>query len=508
MKIEPIEDRIEALASRWGFEPSPELSAAAGAIGEEMLELIGSALGDGEIVENVAAERSVGQRPSRAEDPYNAIARRCRVVAEAPTGGLLKGVRVSVKDSISIGGIPITAGSEFLGSYVPPRDSVVVERVLAAGGEIVAVTTMDDLALSVAGDACATGTVRNPHDPGRVAGGSSAGAAAGLFYEGIDVALGTDQGGSVRVPASCCGVIGHKPTFGLVPYTGALGLDPTLDHIGPLGRSAEQVARLLEAIAGPHPADPRTRLGAPARRCLPAVEAAPHDFAGVRVGVLTEGFDPNRVEPATAAAVRAVAAAMGELGARVTEVSLPDLDQAAAIAYTCFSEGFTALMAAGGNAYGAGGRYDSDLAARISESRRCRGAALPPQAQIMLVVGEHLRQRYGGEVYARAQNARQGLRQAVDRALGSRDLLLLPTTPGPAQAVDERRPLLERIRQGWAPGANALPFNVTGHPAISLPAAAVDGLPQGVMLVAAHHADAALLAHARTLETTVGWAAV
>src|ERR1700693_5131343 len=152
--------------------------------------------------------RDAGYRPGRDEDPYNALVRRCYVKASGK--GKLAGKRLSIKDSISIAGVPLTCGSLVLQGYVPDTDATVIERVLDAGAEITAITNMDDFAFAAAGEASACGPTLNPHDSGRLAGGSSSGAAAALYYDDIDLSIGCDQGGSIRIPASWCGVVGLK----------------------------------------------------------------------------------------------------------------------------------------------------------------------------------------------------------------------------------------------------------------------------------------------------------
>ena len=161
------------------------------------------------MVAPVEAVRDPGRRPAEGEDPLNAIVRFCHVQAESAEG-VLSGKRVAVKDSVAIAGIPLTCGSRILQGFVPAEDSVVADRILRAGGEVVAITNMDDLAFSGGGESSWYGPTLNPWDPGRTAGGSSGGSAAALFYDGIDVAVGGDQGGSIRAPASWCGVVGLK----------------------------------------------------------------------------------------------------------------------------------------------------------------------------------------------------------------------------------------------------------------------------------------------------------
>ncbi|MCS6925537.1 MAG: amidase family protein, partial [Candidatus Binatia bacterium] len=192
-------------------------------------------------------ERDPGNRPSRQEDPLNAIVRRCSV--KGAKTGKLAGKRIGIKDNVCIAGIPMTCASLVLDGYVPDVDATIVTRILDAGGEITAILNMDNFAFSGGGDTSAYGPTRNPHNPEYLAGGSSGGSGAALYYDDIDLTIGGDQGGSIRIPASWCGVVGLKPTHSLVPYTGIVGIDPTFDHAGPLGRTVADVALFLEVLA-------------------------------------------------------------------------------------------------------------------------------------------------------------------------------------------------------------------------------------------------------------------
>lgn len=240
-------------------------------------------------VVNIAAYRDAGRRPTSEEDPYNAVIRWCHVKADAE--GILSGRRIGLKDNIAIAGVPLSCASQVMQGYVPAMDSALVERLLSAGAEIVAVTNMDDFAWSGSGDTSHYGPVRNPIDQTRNTSGSSGGSAASLYYDTVDITFGTDQGGSVRLPAAWCGVLGLKPTFGLVPYAGIMGMDQTCDYVGPLARRVDDVALALQAVAGPHESDFRQR-DVVVDDYIRAVETAGDDLTGVTVGVLKEGLDP------------------------------------------------------------------------------------------------------------------------------------------------------------------------------------------------------------------------
>ena len=498
-------EELRELAQSWGFSLEADEEAQMLAIADgvfEALDLLESQEPAG--AEPVAAVRDPGREPTDSEDPLNALVRLCRVRAHDEEGSL-SGKRIGMKDAVAIAGIPLTCGSRILQGYVPADDSVVTDRILRAGGEIVAITNMDDLAFSGGGDSSWYGPTLNPWDRSRTAGGSSSGSAAALFYDGIDVCVGGDQGGSIRAPASWCGVVGLNPTPSLVPNTPIAGIDQTFDHCGPLGRTSADVATLLEAIAGWHPSDPRQRQVSTAGYTAAVAEAA-EDLRGVRIGVVAEGFSPTiGVEAATADAVRASVEQLHGLGAEVVDVTLPEHLQAGGIAFIGFIEGMTNLMEAGGNGFAWTGRYWEDFADALHAGLSAHAQELSPQMKITLIAGRSLRRRHGGALYAKAQNLRPWLRDGYDRALSDVDVLLLPTTPWRAHEVAPELATAERVLRGWQNLSNTYPTNMTGHPAVSLPLAEAEGLPVGVMLVGRHFSDDRLLSIAATCERALGW---
>jgi amidase len=501
-------DELHELASSWGF-------AVDDAEAEQLLTIADAVFQAFDLLESqkpvrvapVDAIRDVGRPPAEGEDPLNAIVRFCRVRADG-VEGVLSGTRVAVKDSVAVAGIPLTGGSRILQGFVPTEDSVVADRMLRAGAEFVAITNMDDLAFSGGGESSWYGPTLNPWDHGRTAGGSSGGSAAALYYDGIDVSIGADQGGSIRAPASWCGIVGLKPTHGLVPYSGIAGIDQTFDHCGPMGRSSADVAALLQAIAGPHDSDPRQR-GVRVADYVAAVAEAPDSLEGIRLGIVADAFGEGAgVEPETADATMAVVERLRGLGAETVDVLLPEHLQAGGIAFIGFVEGMTNLMESGGNGYSWPGRYWEALAPALQKGLRDHAGELSAQMKVTLVAGRWLRARYAGALYAKGQNLRPWLRAAYDRALDGVDALVLPTTPWRAHELGSAVPLAERVLRGWANLSNTYPTDMTGHPAISLPLAEAGGLPVGVMLVGRHYDDARLLATAAVCERALGWAPV
>src|SRR3990172_5063994 len=363
-------------------------------------------------------ERDAGCRPSREQDPLNAIVRRCSV--KGAKSGKLAGKRLGIKDNVCIAGIPMTCASLVLDGYVPNIDATIITRILDAGGEITAVLNMDNFAFSGGGDTSAYGPTRNPHNPEHLAGGSSGGSGAALYYDGIDLTIGGDQGGSIRIPSSWCGVVGPKPPHSLVPYTGIVGIDATFDHTGPMGRSVDDVALLLEVIAGKDPMDPR-QYDVPVQ---PYSQALGKALRGVRIGLLREGFGTPGFDPQVDAKVRAAIQSLRELGAQVQEVSVPAHLEAGGIIWALLAEGMAALVYGNGVGYHWSGLYNESLANAMGKSIQAQGQDLPAQIKFTVMVGAYLNRAYHGRLYAKAQNQRRTLRAAYDRVLDQVDVLV------------------------------------------------------------------------------------
>lgn len=438
--------------------------------------------------------RSPGRAPEPAENPLGAWYWKTSI-QESPTG-VLAGRTVALKDNIALAGIPMMNGTAALRGYVADDDATVVRRILAAGGEITGKAVCENLCLSAGSHTAATGPVRNPHDPARTSGGSSSGCGALVAAGEVDMAVGGDQGGSIRIPASHCGIVGHKPTHGLVPYTGAVSLDPGVDHLGPMARTVADVALLLEVLAGADGFDPR-------QQDRPAVayrEALTGSAAGLRVGVLAEGFGHATSDERVDALVRTEVARLGAAGATIGEVSVPAHRSSAGLAGAILGEGLVLGAFAGSSLGGLGrGRYLPSLVAHWGAERG--SAELPPTALVMGIVGQLLLQQQHGARYGRAYNAVPGLIAAYGEAFAEVDLLVMPTTgfiapPLPPADAD----VAQSLAGAFSAGANAGIFDVSGHPAISVPCGTVDGMPVGMMLVGRHHEDATVLRAAHAYE--------
>ncbi|HKV55557.1 MAG TPA: amidase [Candidatus Binataceae bacterium] len=444
-------------------------------------------------------ERESGFRPEPKDDPLNAILRRCSV--KGARSGKLAGKRIGIKDCFAVAGVPMTCGSMVMEGYVPEIDATIVTRILDAGGEVVAKLNLDNFAFSGAGDTSAFGPTRNPHDPNHLAGGSSGGSAAALYYPDIDMTVGGDQGGSIRIPASFCGVVGLKPTHGLVPYTGCVGIDPTFDHAGPMGRSVADVALMLEVIAGKDPMDPRQGEIA----VEPYTKALGGDLKGIKLGVLREGFGQPGGESDVDTAVNRAIQALHELGAQVEEVSVPAHRETDGLTWALLAEGATALMYGNGVGYHFRGYYDTALASALGRFRKVQGDDLPPTVKMVLLVGSYLNSRYHGRLYAKAQNLRVATRQAYDAVLQKVDAIVMPTTPMKALRYQPNLRPGEVVRRGWSMLGNTSVFDMTGHPSLSLPCAMSAGLPVGLMLTGRHFDEMTLLRIADVYERKLDW---
>ena len=442
--------------------------------------------------------RSGGYRPDPAENPLNAWYWRCSI--RGADGGLLAGKRIAIKDVIGVAGIPMMDGSSVLEGYIPDADATVVTRILDEGGEIAGKAVCEHLCFSGGSHTSDTGPVQNPRRHGYMAGGSSSGSAALVAAGEVDMALGGDNGGSLRIPAAWCGVVGHKPTWGLVPCTGGFQLEMTLDHFGPIAHSAEDAALLLDVIAGTDGFDPRQPPDAPAPNCVAQLTDR---CDGVRVGVVEEGFGwPGASESDVDELVRQAAESLASLGATVDVVSVPLHRDGIHIWNAIAIEGATALMARG-NGVGTNwkGHYSTGLLDFFGRSKVARADDFAPTVKFAILLGEYMQDSYQGRYYAKAQNLAHRLRDAYDVALAQFDVLVMPTVPMKATPIPPADASIKVIvGRALDMVINTCPFDVTGHPAMSVPVGDSDGLPVGMMLVGRHWEDATILRVAHAFE--------
>ena len=445
--------------------------------------------------------RTPGHRPTPQDNPLNAWYWRSEI--KGASEGPLAGKTIAIKDNVSVAGVPMMNGTAILEGYVPDSDATIVTRILDAGGTILGKAVCESLCISGGSHTSDTGPVRNPYDPTRSAGGSSSGSAALVGAGDVDMAIGGDQGGSIRIPGCWCGIYGLKPTYGLVPYTGIFPIELTLDHTGPMARSAADCALLLEAIAGPDGLDPRQNANL---RPQPYTQSLTGDISDLRIGVLEEGFGiENLSEEDVDESNHQAAESLKGLGAQITNVSVPWHRDGVHLWNGIGIEGLTLLMIAD-NGMGTNwkGHYSTSLLDAFARGRRTRANDFSETVKMVILLGQYLHDDYHGRYYAKAQNLGRTLKAAYDRAFKDVDLLLMPTLPLKATKIpgpDASRE--EYVARALEMIPNTAPFDITGHPAMTVPCGISEGLPVGMMLVGRTGEDATVLRAADAFQRNV-----
>ncbi|MFL5660884.1 MAG: amidase [Ktedonobacteraceae bacterium] len=446
--------------------------------------------------------RSGGYRPSAEENTLNAWYQKCSI--KGASDGILAGKRIAIKDNVCVAGVSMMNGSSVLEGYVPEFDATIVSRILDAGGEIIGKAVCEHLCFSGSSHTSDTGPVLNPHDHTRSAGGSSSGSSALVVAGECDMAIGGDQGGSIRIPAAWCGAYGLKPTYGLVPYTGIFPIELTLDHTGPIAATTSDVALLLEAIAGEDGLDPRQK----DVKVEAYTSALANDTEGLRIGIVTEGFDwPGLSEQDVDELVKASAQRFSELGAQVSTISIPLHRDGIHIWNAIAVEGAAMLMVRG-NSMGTNwkGHYSTSLLDAYARGRITRADDLSDTVKLVVLLGQYMQDNYHGRYYAKAQNLARTLTKAYDDALQSVDLLVMPTLPMKATRIPPSGASREEsVARALEMIPNTCAFDVTGHPAMTLPCGLADGLPVGMMLVGRKWNETTVLRAAHAFEQISGY---
>jgi amidase len=444
--------------------------------------------------------RTPGYRPLPNENKHNAWYWKTSIPGAAK--GPLKGKRLAMKDNIMVAGVPMMNGASVLEGYVPEIDATVVTRILDAGGEIIGKVHCEYFCLSGGSHTSAQGAVHNAHKMGYSAGGSSSGSATVVALGEADMALGGDQGGSIRIPSSYSGTYGMKPTHGLVPYTGIMPIEIFVDHTGPITANVKDNAQLLEVIAGPDGYDPRqydVKLQKYMQRLSGGVK-------GMKIGVVKEGFGRPESEKDVDAKVKKGAELFKKLGAKVTELSIPMHLLGPALWTPIGVEGITQTMMFG-DGYGLS-RPDLYVTSLMDKMRdwRQRANELSETTKFLTLLGLYIKKYHGSRYYGKAINLTRRLTAAYDAALKEYDVLLMPTlpmksqkTPGPNASREEVvAHALEMI-------GNTCPFDISHHPAMSIPCGMSDGLPIGLMLIGKHFDEGTIYRAAQAFEQAGDW---
>jgi amidase len=416
-------------------------------------------------------ERDPGRPPADGEDRWNAFARFCDV--RGAESGPLAGKRVGLKDNID-----------------------------GAGGRITGKLNMDDFGAGASGETSALGPPLNPRDPTRSAGGSSGGSGSAVASGAVDLALGVDQAGSARIPASFCGVVAIKATHGLVPSQGVTHLDHTIDTVCPMAATVSDAALLLEAVAGDDWRDPQWVRGP----VPPSWRRAPDDsVAGLRVGVVREGIDPSLCSDAVVRNLWTAADSLRRAGAEVTELSIPIWPSGLPLAQTLLCHLVGATIRSEGVGFGHMGLVDVERAHSFAVARREQNRLLPFYMKVWMLTERFLHDEYLNRTHGVLHNLRLRLRGEIESSFGEVDLLLTPTTPDTAPPLadeDVGSTISERILRSLP--YNTAPLNLSGHPVVAVPSGADEqGLPTSVQLVGRWFGEEAAVRAGRVVEASV-----
>ena len=406
--------------------------------------------------------------------------------------GVLAGVPIVIKDNINMTDTPTTCSSKFLSNYVSPYNATVVQKLLDAGAVIIAKANMDEFAMGSSNENSAFGPVKNPVDPTRVPGGSSGGSACTVAAKQCFAALGTDTGGSIREPASFCGVVGLKPTYGRVSRYGVVAFASSLDQVGPLTRTVKDNAIMLGVLAGQDPND-MTASSAPVDDYLKDIDKG---VKGLRLG-LPKQFFTNKLDDDVRLALRQAVQTYKDMGAEIVEVDLPSVDVALAVYYILSSaEAASNLARFDGIRYGQRAKEYSDVIDLYYKSRT-QGFGAEVKRRIML--GNYvLSSGYFDAFYNKAKRVQKIIKREFVEAFNKCDALLAPTTATVAFKLGEKAqdPISMYLTDIFT-----VPVNIAGIPSISIPCGLdKDGMPIGMQIMGKHFDEAKIFRVANAFE--------
>ena len=458
-------------------------------------QLIAGETTPADILEKLAGEISARDGQTGAylsHDLESALAEAGNADLSLPLGG----IPIAIKDNMNVLGQPCTCGSKFLENYIAPYDATVIKKLRAAGAIPFGRMNQDEFAMGSSTENSALGKTRNPHDHTRIAGGSSGGSAAAVADRTAIAALGSDTGGSIRQPASHCGVVGLKPSYGRVSRYGLVAFASSLDQIGPLTQSVEDAALILQAIAGFDPAD-STSLDVP----VPDYLATLNDgVKGMKLGIPKEYFGDG-IDPGVRAQVEKAIQSLAAQGAELVEISLPHTEYAVATYYVIApAEASSNLSRFDGIRYGHRAANPADI---LDLYKKSREQGFGPEVKRRIILGTYvLSSGYYDAYYSRAQKVRTLIRRDFEDAFQKVDAILAPVVPSPARKIGAAGadPLQEYLSDIFTIAAN-----LAGIPAISIPCGTVlsdDGknLPVGLQILGPHLGEAKLLQIAKAAE--------
>ena len=416
------------------------------------------------------------------------------------SGGPFTGIPVMVKDNLSTRGIRTTAGSKILEDFVPPYDAFVVDKLHEAGAVILGKGNLDEFAMGSSNENSAYEPTRNPWDTGRVPGGSSGGPAAAVAADEAFMSLGSDTGGSIRQPASLCGVVGMKPTYGLVSRYGLIAFASSLDQIGPMTRDVRDCADALTLIAGHDPRDSTSWPEAGGIDYAAGLADQGGDLADLKLGVPKE-YLVEGIEQGVREAYEKSLETLEALGASVEETSLPLTEHALAVYYIIApSEASANLARYDGFKYGHSSEKAKD-AWEVMDMSRGEGFGAEVKRRIILG-GYSLSSGYYDAYYKKAQQVRTLIREEFAGAFQKFDALVTPTSPTVAFEVGARTgdPLAMYLSD-----VCTIPVNIAGLPGISVPGGFSEGLPVGLQVIGPHFGESTVLRVAHAYEQATDW---
>ncbi|MDO8724891.1 MAG: Asp-tRNA(Asn)/Glu-tRNA(Gln) amidotransferase subunit GatA [Candidatus Methanoperedens sp.] len=414
---------------------------------------------------------------------------RARQIDADDIEGPLAGIPIAIKDNISTKGMQTTCASNILKGYIPPYDAHVIERLKDAGAVIIGKTNMDEFAMGTSTETSFYGATKNPWDLDRVPGGSSGGSAAAVAGSEAPLALGSDTGGSVRCPASFCGVVGLKPTYGIISRYGLIAYANSLDQIGPFATSVRDVATLFDVVSGYDPRDSTS-----VDKEVNYSSALVNDVKGLTIGVPDEYFGEGTDEKVEKA-VRNAIQTLEDLGAKWKKVAMPHTKYALSAYYIiAMSEASSNLARFDGMRYGLR-TEDKDWHTTFSQ---VRAAGFGDEVKRRILLGTYaLSAGYHDKYYLKALKVRTLIKQDFERAFKDVDVLITPTMPYPAFRLGEK---IDDPMSLYLADVDTVPINLAGVPSISIPCGFSDGLPVGMQIIGKHFDEAAILRTAYTFE--------